>query len=198
MGKIHQIANQNFGYVTAIKIVGNNSGGYCIWECICECGNKTNKISSQLNKSNVSCGCKKVHPMLTHGKSKTDEYAIYKGIFSRCYNPNREKYKRYGGRGIKICDRWLHSFDNFLEDMGIRPSKKHSIERRNNDGDYEPSNCFWGTVKTQARNKSNIKLTMDKADEIRASKLSKKELAKEYNVTETTIFYVKNNKQWVK
>jgi hypothetical protein len=76
----------------------------------------------------------------------------------RCYDPNNNRYYRYGGRGIKVCDRWKDSSDNFLEDMGERPSRQYSIERVDNNKDYEPSNCHWATNKEQANNRSDNKL----------------------------------------
>ncbi len=75
-------------------------------------------------------------------------------MIQRCTNPNVERYPSYGGRGIKICERWLNSFENFFEDMGERPSKDHSIDRIENDGDYNKDNCRWGTEEMQVRNKS--------------------------------------------
>lgn len=97
-----------------------------------------------------------------HGLSGRPEFIIWAAMKSRCYNPNNKRYPRYGARGIVVCDRWLHSFPNFLEDMGSRPSAKHSIERENNDKNYEPSNCVWATMKQQANNKSsNARFTLN-------------------------------------
>jgi hypothetical protein len=73
----------------------------------------------------------------------------------RCYNKNDQRYKTYGARGIKVCKRWLHSFENFLSDMGRRPSPDHSLDRKNNNRDYKPSNCRWSTDEAQSRNKTN-------------------------------------------
>ncbi len=95
-------------------------------------------------------------------KSLLDEYRIYHKIKGRCLNINDAAYNNYGGRGIKMCERWLESFDNFYEDMGARPSKDYSIDRINNDGDYCPENCKWSTKLEQNNNKrNNIQLTFN-------------------------------------
>lgn len=88
-----------------------------------------------------------------HGLRNTREYKIWSDMRQRCQNPNRNDYARYGGRGIVVCDRWNNSFMAFYEDMGIRPSNKHSIDRIDCDGDYEPSNCRWATTTQQSRNR---------------------------------------------
>ena len=91
-----------------------------------------------------------------------NEVTIYAGMLIRCYDSTNKTYSYYGGRGITICDRWLASFKDFIEDMGPRPSKEHSIDRIDNDGNYEPSNCRWATKKEQANNRrSNRLLTLD-------------------------------------
>lgn len=90
---------------------------------------------------------------LKHGMWNTTEYHIWQGMRQRCQNLNYHGYKRYGGRGIKVCDRW-QSFVNFFEDMGFRPSKLYSIDRINNDGNYEPENCRWATKEQQFSNRS--------------------------------------------
>jgi len=89
---------------------------------------------------------------ISHGLSRTPEYKAWKRMRCRCNNPGAHNYKDYGGRGITVCDRW-DSFENFLSDMGPRPSAWHSVERNQNDGDYEPGNCVWATKTEQARNR---------------------------------------------
>ncbi len=88
-----------------------------------------------------------------HGESRTPEYQAWLNIRKRCISPNNPGYKNYGGRDIKICDSWHDSYKNFLADMGRRPSPKHSIDRRDNNGNYEPGNCRWATDKQQRRNR---------------------------------------------
>lgn len=84
-------------------------------------------------------------------------YNIWRTMIKRCHNPQDKDYAKYGGRGIKVCDRWRYSLDNFVEDMNPRPSLKHSIDRINNDGNYEPNNCRWATILEQAYNKRMLK-----------------------------------------
>lgn len=98
-----------------------------------------------------------------NGLSRTREYRAWKGMIDRCYDKKYKLYHRYGGRGIKVCERWLNSLDNFILDMGLCPSGKNSIDRfPNNDGDYEPGNCRWADSVEQSNNRStNILFSID-------------------------------------
>lgn len=128
--------------------------------CVCDCGTEvtTNLNFLKMGKT-TSCGCFRKElvsrTFRKHGETiggRTSEYCIWKGMRQRCDNPNNDDYKNYGGRGITVCDRWSESFEAFLADMGRRPSPQHSIDRIDNDGDYEPGNCRWATPIEQRRN----------------------------------------------
>lgn len=115
------------------------------------------KETAKLRKGSArSCGCLgrdvRRAQLTTHGQSTTKEYRAWHGMKGRCNNPNDKAYADYGGRGIRVCDRWNNSFEAFLADMGAAPSANHSLDRINNDAGYEPGNVRWATVTTQLRN----------------------------------------------
>lgn len=156
MKKIEIKKGDIYGYLSINKEI-DNIGKYRYVECQCECGNIKNIRFTHLRNGSIkSCGCKKSlmikNSKTTHDKSKSSEWGIWNGMKQRCSNPNADNYSYYGGRGIKVCDRWFNSFENFLDDIGQRPSMKHSIDRINNDGNYEPSNCRWATKSEQRKN----------------------------------------------
>lgn len=145
--------------------------------CSCECGNTTTVVLKDLRKGTTkSCGCYKKEINAeqisklrrTHGKYLHPLYHTWEGMKTRCYNKNCPKYEYYGGRGIKVCDRWIQSFDNFLLDMGERPLGM-SIDRINNDGNYEPSNCRWATM-SQQRINQRVKTKKEVTLELRMQK----------------------------
>jgi hypothetical protein len=123
------------------------------YDVICVCG-KSNKLTTQELKKNLSCGCKKDYEHIkTHGFSRTSEYKSWQSMKDRCYNKNNPSFKDYGDRNINVCDEWLNSFECFINDMGKKPSKKHSIERLDVNKGYSKDNCIWATNKQQANNR---------------------------------------------
>lgn len=129
-----------------------------MWLVRCDCGSEFLKSVSEVNSGRTRQCLPCYRARLTkHGDAKrglqSREYRIWSGLKGRCLDPLDHKYPSYGGRGIKVCARWVDDYANFLTDMGRAPSNKHQIDRKNNDGDYEPGNCRWVTPKENARNK---------------------------------------------
>lgn len=136
--------------------------------------------------------------MNMHGMAYSEEYRIYIEMKKRCYDTNHLAYNRYGGRGIKICDRWLDNFENFYSDMGKRPFPKAQIDRRESDGNYSLDNCRWTTPTVNSRNRKSNKLNMEKAREIRKKegKMSAQKIADIYGCSERNIRAVWENITW--
>jgi hypothetical protein len=150
------ITNQRFGLLVAIRPTAKrNSSGSIGWLCKCDCGNTCIITVGDLNWGSYrSCGCKRGYHThgYTKGRKRQPLWVTWQGMLQRCYDPNNIAYERYGGRGIRVCKRWRHSFENFLADVGERPPG-HSIDRINNSGNYKPGNVKWSTPKEQANNR---------------------------------------------
>lgn len=126
---------------------------YCLYQC-----GKVRSVRGYglFTGHSKSCGCYSIDRQTTHGMTKTPTYNTWKSMITRCYDENQTSYPNYGGRGITVCEEWKN-IDNFIRDMGYRPSMNYSLDRKDVNGNYEPSNCKWSTPSEQSRNKRTMK-----------------------------------------
>lgn len=166
---VKDITGFQYGDLTVLGFIGRrfseNSSRY-LWLCKCSCGKKTQVDSGNLKSGHTKgCGHSRLDALReakklerTHGLSKHRIRKIYNMMLQRCNNPKSINYNIYGGRGISVCSRWGVSFENFVKDMGLPPSKTHQLERIDNNGNYTPENCTWASIKQQARNRRTNRL----------------------------------------
>jgi len=171
------ITGQRFGKLTAIRVVGSKNGA--IWEFKCDCGGV--KISGRGGvvrsryKVPPSCGCISMSSVTTHKRTRTRLYKIWQKMKERCLNPKANRWKNYGGRGVKVCSRWVDSFENFAEDMEGTYANHLSLDRINNDGDYCKENCRWATPIEQAGNSSNaVHITLPNGEKVSLSEFARR------------------------
>jgi hypothetical protein len=149
------ISGQKFGRITAISHIPKTS----FWICKCECGKEKNIQGSDLRRGFTrSCGCwnsEVSSAKATHGKSRTLEYAAWGKAKERCTKPSSKGWKYYGARGIKMHPEWIESFEKFIDYLGPKPGPHYTVDRIDNNGNYEPGNVRWATMETQSNNKRN-------------------------------------------
>lgn len=205
--KVVDVTGQRFERLVVVRRSERQSNAGALWVCACDCGGETVTTSYKLRMGKIkSCGCFSAEfrgaSSITHGESKTGNrtYRSWKEMRQRCNNPNSDKWKWYGGRGIKVCERW-NDFALFLADMGERPERT-SIDRINPDGHYEPSNCRWATPSQQAetnrgviqkgsepKNKTPVKVVLA-AKKAANSGVPVKEIGNQFGLSLTTVYQI--------
>lgn len=205
MGKALELTGQKFGLLTVIKRKENDKWRNSQWLCQCDCGNiiKVGGANLKIGRTK-SCGCLWNKSIMgtksKHGYSYSKIYQVWKNMKGRCLNPYSPLWKYYGSRGITVCERWVCSFENFLEDMGEQPEGL-TLDRKDNNGNYEPSNCRWTTHTEQMRNSRQAKLNIQKVKKIKKllkqSTFTNTKIAQLFNVNKSTISNIKTKKVWI-
>lgn len=201
------IVGSRHGRLVVVEHAGRATNRSLLVTCRCDCGQiKTVRASNIRGGSTMSCGClaremneaKGTHRHRAKGHA-SPEYVSWRAMVSRCTNPKSPGYENYGGRGISVCKRWLSSFENFLDDMGNRPSPSHTIDRKNNDGNYSKRNCQWATKSQQSRNSRWVVLSMGKARKVRrlvAEGMRISDAARLLNIKYGSAWQIASGKQW--
>lgn len=187
MAKVKELSGLTVGKLTVIKRVGNTKYGQPLWECKCDCGNIAFVSGQHLREQRVkSCGC-----LRKHGMSQTRLYRIWSNMKTRCENPKRKDYKRYGQRGIEVCSDWS-DFSIFYA-WAINNGYKEglTLDRIDVNGNYEPSNCRWATVKEQSNNRTNNHLIAYNGETKTIA-----QWAEERNINHDTLYSRINRMNW--
>lgn len=182
---VSQMAGKRFGRLVVIDETGTAPNGVKLWNCICDCGKEKVIRGADLRcGKTTSCGCVATEKRTKHGGHKEKLYHVYIAMKDRCRNTNNEYYRDYGGRGITVCDEWMNDYAAFREwsfNNGYKDGL--SIDRINVDGDYEPSNCRWVTMREQSRNKrTNIHLEINGENKVLA------DWSDDYGISRRTVY----------
>lgn len=195
MSNGYDLVGMRFGYLTVIDF-SHTYKGHSYWRCVCECGGHTVARGSHLKSGNITtCGCR--IGRITHGESGTRLYAVWNNMRERCRNPKSREYPRYGERGIIVCDEWLNDFQAFYNWAMANgydetaPRGQCTIDRINNDGNYEPSNCRWVTAKVQANNTRRTRFI-----EFNGERYSVTEWARRLGINQSTLSMRINKYGW--
>ena len=202
-------AGRRYGRLTVESISGKDRANAILWTCLCDCGASVVVGGRNLRSGTTrSCGCLQREAATRSGQGNTrhghaptghrsPEYRAWSAMLERCTNERHAAWNDYGGRGISVCERW-RSFDAFLSDMGPRPSRQHTLDRVNNDGNYEPANCRWATWTQQARNRRGItKPNIEEVISMSKSGLSRMRIARATGLTPTTVERIVTGKHWM-
>lgn len=181
------IAGQKFGRLSVLEFAGFGKRRLAWWTCKCDCGTVLNVQGNNLRTGNTSsCGCARIEEvkgrLTKHGLADTPEYLTWRSMKDRCENSTGTNKHRYVGRGITYCDRWKR-FENFFADMGKKPSPHHTLDRINNDGNYEPGNCRWATRTEQNNNRSTNRVIV-----VNGKSGTVAELSREYGVKSRIVY----------
>lgn len=189
MKPLVDMMGDRFGRLLVVGRGPNTKGGGAQWLCRCDCGEERVNTRKNLIKGRVrSCGCLRKETSrevglrrITHGGSYTVEYRTWRSLIDRCTKPNSANWKHYGARGIGVCQRWLDGFENFIADVGNRPSDRHSLDRIDVNGNYEPGNVRWADWFVQSNNRRNnhivtvdgVTMTLAEAIRVKGQKSSR-------------------------
>lgn len=186
--KSQDLTGAKFGRLTVVERAPFK--GKSKWRCSCECGGESVVYATHLLRGRtVSCGCRlrenqaALKPaQAKHGMWKTSEFNIWSGMLKRCHSPGDKGFSAYGGRGITVCDQWRDDFKAFYDHIGPRPSKRHSVDRIENDKGYEPGNVRWATPEEQQRNRGvNVRA------EVCGEVLTAAEISQRFGLSETAV-----------